>query len=84
MNRQQRRAAGITGPVEEQKRVRLAVKGDIVVLELVGMTSHVTSHAAMSPKMGLALAWAFVKTSYLAWTHYGKWNAIKSLFTRQT
>lgn len=81
MNRAQRRAAGIpSGSIEEQKRVRLAVKGDVVYLEMIGMTSGVTNHAAMSAKMGFALAWAFIKTSYKAWTHYGKWNAIKSMF----
>lgn len=83
MNRQQRRAAGIpTGAMEENKRVRVILKGDVVELMLVGMTSGVTSSAAMSPKMAFSVGWAFIKTSYKAWTHEGKWKAIKSLFKR--
>ena len=34
--------------------------------------------------LSLAVAFAFVKASYTAWTHFGKWKAIKSLFTRQS
>ena len=84
MNRQQRRAMGIREPVEENKSVRVGSKGDVVYIELVGVTSNVATHAAMSPKMSLAVAFAFVKASYTAWTHFGKWKAIKSLFTRQS
>lgn len=82
MNRQQRRAAGIREPIEEQKRVRVASKGDVVLLEIIGMTSKVTTHAACSPRMAFAMSFAFLKAAWAAWTHDGKWNTIKSLLKR--
>jgi hypothetical protein len=72
MNRQQRRAAGL--PREENKRVQVYVENAVVVVKLIGTTSHVENHALLSPKLAVRMGWAMMKGAWKAWRQQRRAN----------